>query len=188
MRKVAVVVDGLNLFHALRSQNANSKLLDVHSFSSRVINRNTETISEISYFSAQVAHLGGEALDQQRRYFERLNQSGVRIELGEFKAKSVRCLGCGSHFTKHEEKQTDVNIALKLSELARSGSVEKILLFSADTDLIPALKVMQKTNPELETWMVSTKSYLRPIHSATKNLVKGYLRISDEIASAHQFD
>lgn len=188
MRKVSVVVDGLNLFHALRSQNANSKLLDVRSFSSRVINRNTEAISEITYFSAQVAHLGGEALDQQRRYFEQLNQSGVRIELGEFKAKSVRCLECGSHFTKHEEKQTDVNIALKLSELARSGSVEKILLFSADTDLIPALKVMQKTNPELETWMVSTKSYLRPIHSATKNLVKGYLRISDEIASAHQFD
>ncbi len=54
---------------------------------------------------------------------------------------------CGSEYTGHEEKQTDVNIATKLLELAFLDAYDTGLILSGDTDLIPAIRAVQRNFP-----------------------------------------
>jgi uncharacterized LabA/DUF88 family protein len=46
-----------------------------------------------------------------------------------------------------EEKQTDVNIALKLFEPAVQDGYDKAMIISGDTDLLPAAKTVRSIFP-----------------------------------------
>lgn len=187
MRNVAVVVDGLNVFHALRSQFGHLTEIDIVGLANRLIDRDSHRITEAIYYSAKVEHLGFEALTSQQKYFDALSKSGMTLDIGEFKNKSVRCSNCGTTFVRHEEKQTDVKIALKLAQIAASESADMVLLFSADTDLIPAIRLLNELPKPIDTWLVSTKPYLRPIHSATTGIVAGRFRLNAELVEKYQF-
>ncbi|MGH9861489.1 MAG: NYN domain-containing protein [Candidatus Acidiferrales bacterium] len=82
------------------------------------------------------------------RLLIRANESaGVRVVFGKLKRRDVRCRLCGGVFTKPEEKQTDVNIAIELLRLAVADRYDKAILISGDTDLLPAVKAVQTTFP-----------------------------------------
>jgi len=53
-------------------------------------------------------------------------------------------------YKSHEEKQTDVNIAVKIVADAAEDKFDKAVIVSADTDLIPAIKTVHKIRPEKE--------------------------------------
>jgi uncharacterized LabA/DUF88 family protein len=72
---------------------------------------------------------------------------GVKVTYGEFKRKQRKCPECLKMIRTFEEKQTDVNIALRLFELAVQDKYDKAIIVSGDTDLIPAVKAVQKTFP-----------------------------------------
>src|SRR5215469_10766422 len=50
-------------------------------------------------------------------------------------------------FWSFEEKQTDVNIALSLFQLAVADRYDKAVIISGDTDLLPAVKAVRSTFP-----------------------------------------
>jgi hypothetical protein len=50
----------------------------------------------------------------------------VAVELAQFEEKSIRCKNCGRHFTKYEEKETDVAIAVRLLESASQRFLSRI--------------------------------------------------------------
>ena len=61
------------------------------------------------------------------------------MELGRFKQKDVFCTKCRSVFLKHEEKETDVAIAVTLAELLFTDKCDTVVIMSGDTDLSPAI-------------------------------------------------
>ncbi len=63
--------------------------------------------------------------------------------LGKFKEKDIHCKICGEYFKTHEEKQTDVNIALKMVSEAVLGHYDTAILVSGDTDMIPAINTIR---------------------------------------------
>ena len=50
-------------------------------------------------------------------------------------------------FSTVEEKQADVNIALRLFELPVQGRYHKAVIVTGDTHLLPAVKAVQRTFP-----------------------------------------
>ncbi|MHB8754957.1 MAG: NYN domain-containing protein [Candidatus Acidiferrales bacterium] len=66
---------------------------------------------------------------------------------GEFKRKEKHCRICNRSFWSFEEKQTDVNIALSLFQLAVADRYDRAVIISGDTDLLPAVKAVRSTFP-----------------------------------------
>jgi uncharacterized LabA/DUF88 family protein len=73
----------------------------------------------------------------------------VSVTLSRFKQKDVLCPRCGNRFTRHEEKETDVAIAMQLMEIAARGECEVVVLVSGDTDLVPAIRAANRVSPSI---------------------------------------
>ena len=57
-------------------------------------------------------------------------------------------------FWKLEEKQSDVNLALRMYDDAIHGEVDQIVLVTNDTDLVPALQMIKKRRPQIVCGLV----------------------------------
>jgi uncharacterized LabA/DUF88 family protein len=75
-----------------------------------------------------------------------VNLSGPRL----LRTSGFFYLKCHQYFKTHEEKQTDVNIALKILGDAVDGLYDKALIISSDSDLLPVIKSVQHHRPEKE--------------------------------------
>ena len=60
---------------------------------------------------------------------------------------SQYCDECGARLTRHEEKETDVAIAMKLFELLHLDACDTAVIVSGDTDLAPAVRTAQRLFP-----------------------------------------
>src|SRR5436853_496574 len=67
--------------------------------------------------------------------------------MGHFKQKHRRCHKCGARSIAHEEKETDVNIALHLLNHAYKNSFDCALPISNDSDLAPAVRMLKTEFP-----------------------------------------
>jgi uncharacterized LabA/DUF88 family protein len=66
----------------------------------------------------------------------------VHIAEGRFQKKTRQCRNCRSSWIDHEDKETDVSIAVTLLEDAVNDVFDASLLTSADSDLCPALRAL----------------------------------------------
>ena len=97
-------------------------------------------------------------LPATRLFIEALEARGVTVGLGNFKAKDLYqvCPACGRHvhFKRHEEKETDVNIAVKLVEVVADGSCDAVMVVTGDTDLVPAVAAARRLQPRVDVYML----------------------------------
>ncbi len=105
-----------------------------------------DVIVGIEYFTTLVTWDAGK-LARHKLYIKVQENDGVLVTYGEFKRKDVKCKLCKKVFPTVEEKQTDVNIALRLFQLAVEDKYGKAIIISGDTDLLPAMKAIQKNFP-----------------------------------------
>lgn len=73
---------------------------------------------------------------------------------GKFKRRDRVCPLCHGQYTAPEEKLTDVNIAVQLLRGAYSDEYDRAVLVTGDTDLLPAIQVVQQTFPSKEVGVV----------------------------------
>ena len=153
MSKTVFLIDGFNLFHALdHSPNTPNpkryhkyKWLNLAKLAKAYVTAK-DTITGVYYFTTIATWDSGKAA--RHRLFIRANEmEGVQVVYGEFKRKEKHCNRCHKLFWTREEKQTDVNIALKLFQLAVQDVYDKAIIISGDTDLLPAVKAVQSTFP-----------------------------------------
>lgn len=147
MSKVYVLVDGFNLYHALDTNPAYHpcKWLSLTKLAKCFI-LGRDALQGVEYFTTLATWDPAKVV--RHRLFIKANEAeGVRVTYGEFKRKQRKCPECKSLIKTFEEKQTDVNIALRLFELAVQDRYDKAIIVSGDTDLIPAVKTVQKTFP-----------------------------------------
>jgi len=187
VKRVLVLVDGFNLFHALSDINASMTNVNIRSLASRLIRRQQEQIVGIEYFSSLITHLNQQTIKNQESYFEKLRSTGVSVVLGRFRPRTQVCPRCGLTNIRHVEKETDVNLATTLVAKAFDGACDQVLLFSADSDMRGAIIAVKNRYPELQIRLVSTAKYLQPVYRSIGRLVDGQIRLSEKLVKEHLF-
>lgn len=144
MNRVAFFIDGFNLYHSLKSNAPECRWLNIKKLCEKYINLDKEELVAVYYFSAIATwHPDPMKAVKHNKYIDRLRQENVIPVLGKFKEKSIYCKLCGQVFKSHEEKRTDVNIALKMVSEAVLGNYDTAILVSGDTDIIPAIETIR---------------------------------------------
>jgi 6-hydroxy-3-succinoylpyridine 3-monooxygenase len=135
--RTIVYVDGFNLYYGA-VRGTPYKWLDL----------------QIKYFTAWVT---GATLPNQQAFLAALaTRPLVQPILGNFKRKRVRCGyqqcsvagGPARLFDVHEEKRTDVNIAVYMLDDAYQDACDNFVLVSGDSDLVPAVKMIRYRFPK----------------------------------------
>ena len=147
--RMAVYVDGLNMYHALDELGKpHLKWLNLRSLSESML-REKDYLAQVNYYTAYPTWLPG-PYATHRSYVKALEAEGVKVILGKFKNKRLRCGKCRAQYLTREEKQTDVNIALGLVVDGIQDKYDRAILISADTDLVVAVKKARSLNPDKE--------------------------------------
>ncbi len=153
MAKTAVFIDGFNLYHALdyfengpdHQRFHRYKWLSLRKLSEQFV-FGESTVEEVLYFTTLATWDAGKTA-RHRIFIRAQENEGVKVVYGEFKRKHKHCNRCQKDFWSFEEKQTDVNIALNLFQLAIQERYDRAIIISGDTDLIPAVKAVRSIFP-----------------------------------------
>ena len=182
MRRVFVYIDGFNLYHSIKELgNPCYKWLDLKVLSEQFINPTSESIEKIYYFSALATHMRDEeTVTRHKAYIHALEPQGVLFIAGNFKKKYHSLnnkikrqfrIPDDVKNINHEEKETDVNIAIYLVRDAIKNNYDKALVITNDTDIAPAIRMARTENPIARITVLTPplkegKSY---IHDDLKN-------------------
>jgi uncharacterized LabA/DUF88 family protein len=145
--RTVVYIDGFNLYYGSLSQSS-CRWLDLDKLLQLL--RPHDNILKIKYFTALI---NGPSRAHQEAYLKALSaRSRIEIVMGNFKKKTVECSNTNCpgqpralrRFQTHEEKRTDVNIALHMLDDLYQGQCERFVLISGDSDLVPAIELVTK--------------------------------------------
>ena len=145
MKRAVFYIDGFNLYHALPSDK--HKWLDLSQLATQIV-ANTEHVTNICYFTALCSWNMGKR-SRHQNLIDIYKDLGIEVILGRFKEVTVACNKavsyrfCDHQYQRHAEKQTDVNIAIRMLKDAYEDKVDRAYLLSHDSDLIPVLKSIQ---------------------------------------------
>lgn len=171
-KRVMAFVDGFNLYHAIddldidpktkrpRHQKQHLKWLNLLAMASAFAPPTREQIVSVYYFSA-FATWRPDAYQRHLDYVRALESVGVNVVMGNFKKKHRQCNKCNTTWIGHEEKESDVNLALYLLDLAYQNAYDKAFLVTADTDLVPAIKMVRSNFPQKEVIALIPKNRFR---------------------------
>ena len=158
MNKVIAFIDGFNLYHSLHNlRQPHLKWLDLWDLSEALTRPKSETLVDVLYFSAYATWLPS-PYKRHRQYVTAQVAVGVTPIMGHFKEKDRMCRKCGTRWKAHEEKETDVNIAVSILRLAHQDAFDRALLVTRDSDLAPALRAIRADFPTKELTVVAPPS------------------------------
>jgi len=154
--KVDFIIDGFNLYHTLK-HNKPTRWLDLTSFCKSYLPNISKDakVGKIYFFSASPTHMSPKPYDpnskvgKHKNYITVLEDTGVIVQLGRFKKKEIKYTKHNKvnvTIHKHEEKETDVAIGVKLFELMHNNA-DAVALVTGDTDLCPAIKAVKNNFP-----------------------------------------
>lgn len=143
MNRRAFFFDGFNIYHSLKD-NLNYhkyKWLDYYALAKAFVTKKDEIVC-VNYFTAYRTWKD-DSYRKHRDYVEALKTRGVNVILGKFKTVSKYCKICNQVSRNyHEEKQTDVNIAIYLLKGALLNEYDTAILATADSDIVPAIRMI----------------------------------------------
>jgi len=146
-KKIVFFFDGFNFYHSLKEKKEYWDFLWLdYQRLAELFTPKTNILSEVVWFTAY-ATWKPQSERRHKDYARALMTRGVTIILGKFKTRDKFCKLCHRKFIGHEEKQTDVNIAVNLLVWAREDRFDEIVLCTADSDLLPAIKALKKDYP-----------------------------------------
>ena len=147
MSRYCIYIDGFNVYYALQEKPYRKyKWLNYRKLAESVIGKYNQIIG-VFYFTSIVIWKRDNVI-HHKNYIKALRLAGVNTIEGRFLEKEVRCHRCGQFYKTHEEKRTDVNIAVKILGDAIDNLYDKALILSADSDLIPAIQAVHKYAPD----------------------------------------
>ncbi|MCX7877834.1 MAG: NYN domain-containing protein [Ignavibacteria bacterium] len=154
MPRVVCLIDGFNLYHSLHKSKSYHKYkwLDLVSFVKKFVSTK-DNIEGIYYFTA-LAKWSQKKVRKHKLFIRVQELNGVEVIYGEFRRKDKICRECNKKYVTFEEKQTDVNIAVKLVELSINDRYDKAIIFSGDSDLVPVISTLRKLFPSKKIGIV----------------------------------
>jgi uncharacterized LabA/DUF88 family protein len=178
MVRVAVYVDGFNLYNGLHAKHGRKYLwLDLEAMS-RSLLRPQQQLVGIKYFTARIR---GDLASLQRQsvYLDALvtHCPLVAIVEGRFQKRVMRCWDCGVTRDRYVEKQTDANIVASILVDAARDRFDVALLVSADADLCSALLGVRELYPNKKVIVAFPP---RRNSAELKKLADGFITIGDD--------
>lgn len=161
-------IDGFNVYHSLARKYRQYLWLDFMKLANLFSIPPYESVKSVKYFTA-FADWKPESANRHREYVDLLARTGVEVKLGRFQQKDRKCCadgGCGKKFIIHEEKLTDVNIAVSIVEACFTNQCDILYLISGDNDLIPALETAKRLCSEIKITVVL------PINAKAKHITQ----------------
>ena len=147
MNRVIFFIDGFNFYHSLMSEKRLHKFRWIdYGKLVRLFVTSNDQIVEIIYFTSY-AFWDQQKQKKHKALIDALRLKGVNIVFGKFKIRDKKCRVCNSTYKIPEEKQTDINIAVKLLEKAINDEFDTAVLVTADSDLVPAVEALKKLFP-----------------------------------------
>ncbi len=142
-------IDAFNFYHRIdlyqRLKGVCYKWLDYNSLCKSLLKPNQE-LGTIYFFTAVTSSndvnaskkFGKGAADRHQKYIKALKTYGIKVIQGYFRYDPKK--------DKYEEKQTDSNIVAHLIEDAFNDKFDTAFIFSADSDIVPAVKVIKRND------------------------------------------
>lgn len=196
-KRTIVYIDGYNLYHAIDDLKDDSlKWVNLRALANGML-RDNEKLHQVIYFSAYATHYP-DAYKRHRSYVAALREEGVKVVLGQFKKKFPKCGACGARYPTHEEKETDVNIAIHLIRDTLQDTFDRAIIVSADTDMRSAVEMARSLSATKLIDVVAPPGrrkyakHLDPLFEITKGrlasarLKESYTRDGQVIAAAPQ--
>lgn len=160
LHRTIALIDGFNLYHAIAGlRRPELKWVNLKTLAAIFINTSIEQLDEVFYFTAYADHVAASVLQAQKTYIKALKIVSVNPILGFFKKKDRKCPSCSHKWASHEEKETDVNIASYLIDLAYQNAFDRALVISNDSDLSPAIRLVRKRFPEKRITTIAPPNY-----------------------------
>ena len=145
--RVAVYIDGFNLFYGLRSKGWRRYYwLDIYRLAQNLLLPG-QSLAAVKYFTARIhddpQDPGKRA--RQNNYLDALaTLPGLSIYYGYFLPKTGRCPNCDETWQTYEEKMTDVNVSAELLADAYEDVFDTAIVISADSDLSRPITIVQE--------------------------------------------
>ena len=202
LKRAAYFIDGFNLYHSLDNNPSfrKYKWLDLSALCKIFITKDEE-LADVFYFTAYTYWNSGRQV--RHRMYVTINEAqGCKAVLGQFQERArisrVMCVCpclpgsdqryCGKKYLAHEEKMTDVNIAVNILKTCVQRTCDAVYLLSGDNDLVPALETARSLSPDTRIRVVL------PINAKAKKLMAvckknefKYMRIKEEHLAKSQF-
>jgi uncharacterized LabA/DUF88 family protein len=155
MKKVSVFIDGYNLYHAVDNlKKPHLKWVNLLTLSQTFARSDHGfEIIRIKFFTAPPIHKHESIQKRYANYIKVLKHLGIEVIEGKFKGKTLTFKDDHGNFLEkqtHEEKESDVNIALAILEDAFEKTSDKILVFTNDSDIAPAIRLAKTKNKNLK--------------------------------------
>jgi hypothetical protein len=143
--RVNAYIDGFNLYHAIKDDHL--KWLNLWALARIFCPPPQFSLNKVYYFSAYATWLPA-ACARHREYVKALEAVEVTPIMGHFKVKDRRCTACNTSWKAHEEKQTDINIALQIVKDTYDDACDLALILSSDSDIAPAIVMARNIRPD----------------------------------------
>lgn len=150
MHRVIAYIDGFNLYFGLKSKGwrryywLNPRLL------AEKLLKPGQELRGVKYFTARISPSPSDPGKHRRQavWLEAIETlPDVLVFYGHYLPKPQKCFTCGAMWVAHEEKMTDVCIAVELLRDAYDDAFETALLISADSDLAPPVTAVRSRFP-----------------------------------------
>lgn len=153
--RVSAFVDGFNLYHAIDELGRpHLKWLNLRALCEHFAPAPQCTLTDVFYFSAY-ATWRPPSYRRHREYVKALSAVRVTTVLGNFKEKDRECFKCKSKWKAHEEKESDVNLALWLLREALHDTYDRALVVTQDSDIAPAVAMVRAEFPQKSVRIVT---------------------------------
>lgn len=191
--RVTFLVDGFNLYHSLldaqKQTGQHYKWLNIRSLCESYLPSfgKDAALKDVYYFSAYANHLTGRDPDKvarHQKYVKALEGVGVKPEMGQFKPKDVHCHHCNKDMVRHEEKETDVAIAVRLVELLVLDQCDVAVVVTGDTDIIPGIKTAKRL---ATTKRVGVIAPYRRANAELKQIADAFFKLKPQSHARHLF-
>lgn len=160
--QVCCFIDGFNLYHSLlKLGDEKYKWINLRLLSEQFIEPG-DTLSGVFYFSAYCEWDEGKK-NRHKLYVRALAEHNVQIILGSFKRvsktfikKKMEVLYSSTprklqkflipdvlKYRTHEEKETDINMAIRILDCANKNLFDKAIIISGDSDLVPVINAVK---------------------------------------------
>lgn len=149
MSRVVVFIDGSNFYHScLESLGTTNIHFD------KLARRLSDgrDLGQIRYYNAaKIQQIEPEEYKKQQRFFSKIRQiPKLILILGKLKLRHEKCTECGKKTRYFVEKNTDVNIAIDMVDLANRDEFDVAILVTGDGDFSGAVRLVRKFGKEVE--------------------------------------
>jgi uncharacterized LabA/DUF88 family protein len=158
-KRVAFYVDGFNFYYGLKEMTKHKPdwrkfyWMDFVEFFSQFL-KDDEELVVVNYFTARPKNKGKQARQNiLMNCNKQLSKGKLKLHYGKYQDKPMTCRasgGCGMQYMHWEEKQTDVNLAIKIIEDCHNKTIDKVILVSGDSDFLPPLKLVKNIYKEID--------------------------------------